>query len=137
MNKRLGAALTAALFAGGFAANAFAAPPRDWNRDRADNYVRDYCGQHRSDRDCRDWDHNRHSWNEDRYHQWYRSHQRDFGPADAAAAIFGFVAGAAAGAVNGAVDTSHRAACEARYRSYDWHSGTYMGFDGQRHYCRL
>jgi hypothetical protein len=33
--------------------------------------------------------------------------------------------------------TSHRAACDARFRSYDWHSDTYMGFDGKRHSCRL
>lgn len=28
-------------------------------------------------------------------------------------------------------------ACAARYRSFDWGSGTYLGYDGRRHLCRL
>ena len=28
------------------------------------------------------------------------------------------------------------ARCQARYRSFDASTGTYLGYDGQRHYCR-
>jgi hypothetical protein len=31
----------------------------------------------------------------------------------------------------------HVARCEARYRSYDRSTDTYMGFDGKEHACRL
>jgi hypothetical protein len=30
---------------------------------------------------------------------------------------------------------AHDRACDARFRSYDWCSNTYMGYDGYRHYC--
>jgi len=108
-------------------------------RDR-DVYIERYCSD-RWDNDCEDWRYNRHRWDDDRYGRWYHSHRDYFGPDDAAAAVFGLVAGAAAGAItgsiNGAVDGSHVARCEARYRSYDPGSDTYMGYDGERHYCRL
>jgi len=29
------------------------------------------------------------------------------------------------------------ASCSRRYRSFDPESGTYLGYDGHRHYCRL
>jgi hypothetical protein len=32
---------------------------------------------------------------------------------------------------------NHAARCDARYRSYDWRTDTYMGNDGDRHRCRL
>jgi hypothetical protein len=32
-------------------------------------------------------------------------------------------------------DQSAVASCEARFRSYDPASGTYLGFDGMRHPC--
>ncbi len=96
-----------------------------------------YCDSHRGDHDCWDWNHHRDRWDKSRYHHWYGRHRHDFGPADAAAAIFGFVAGAAANAAAGTANTSHQAACDARYRSYDWSTDTYMGYDGRRHECRL
>jgi hypothetical protein len=30
-----------------------------------------------------------------------------------------------------------REACARKYRSFDWGSGTYLGYDGYRHPCRL
>lgn len=30
---------------------------------------------------------------------------------------------------------SARQACADRFRSFDWDSGTYMGYDGERHVC--
>jgi BA14K-like protein len=111
------------------------------NYRQQERVMGNYCDRHPGDHDCWDWNHHRDHWNESRYHDWYGRHRHDFGPADAAAAVFGFVAGAAAGAIsggmNGATTGSHRAACDARYRSYDWRTDTFMGYDGQRHYCRL
>ena len=99
-----------------------------------DRYVERYCDRNPGDRDCHDWRYNRHSWNEDRYHSWYGRHRHEFGPEDAAAAIFGFAAGAITGTIGG--DT-HRGRCEARYRSYDWRTDMFRGYDGDWHQCRL
>jgi len=136
MNKTLTAAVASvALLASVIPQTASA--QRFHERDR---FIENECDG-RWDNDCRDWRNNRHSWDRDRYDRWYNRHHRRSGPEDAAAAIFGFAAGAAAGALSGAfhggVMTSHVAACDARYRSYDPGSDTYMGYDGHRHYCRL
>ena len=32
-------------------------------------------------------------------------------------------------------DDANVASCEARYHSYDPATGTYLGYDGHRHYC--
>ena len=135
MRKVISATLASLVLAtSGFATTASAEP---WRYERQDRYVSNYCQNHWRDPDCRDWRNSRHSWNDRRYNDWYRHHRREFGADDAAAAIFGFVAGAAASAITGAASTSHTAACEAQYRSYDRRSDTYMGFDGERHACRL
>jgi uncharacterized protein YcfJ len=64
-------------------------------------------------------------------------HMRGFDPL--AAGIFGFVAGAMAGAAASSAgqSSSHVARCEARYRSYDANTDTYLGYDGVRHRCTL
>jgi hypothetical protein len=36
----------------------------------------------------------------------------------------------------GGQDDDWIASCRQRYRSFDSASGTYVGFDGYRHYCR-
>jgi hypothetical protein len=106
-----------------------------------ERYMGRYCSNHAGDPDCYSWNHHRDRWDDARYHRWYGHHRHDFGPGDAAAAIFGFAAGAAAGAItgsiNGASAGSHEAACSARYRSYDPGSDTFMGYDGERHQCML
>jgi hypothetical protein len=80
-----------------------------------------------------DWRYRRHHRNYYRYHD----HDNDFGEA-AAATIFGLAAGAIAGGiVAGAVDDDSYYRCQARYRSFDPDSWTYLGYDGDRHYCRL
>ena len=91
-----------------------------------ERYIGQYCSNHPGDPDCTDWDRNRDSWDEARYNRWYSDHHDEFGPDDAAAALFGFAAGAAGaaagaitGSIGGAVEGSHQAACAARYRSYD------------------
>lgn len=138
MNKALGTAVAClAIGVSVFPPAAFAMHPQFRDQDR---FIENYCGG-RWDRDCNDWRDNRHSWDRDRYSRWYDDHRDSFGPEDAAASIFGFVAGAAAGAItgsiNGATYGSHEARCEARYRSYDPASDTFVGLDGDRHYCRL
>jgi hypothetical protein len=135
MRKAISATLASLVLAiSGLATTASA---QSWRFERQDHYVSSYCENNWRDRDCQDWRDNRHSWNESRYNNWYGRHHRDLGADDAAAAIFGFVAGAAASAITGGAGSSHVAACEARYRSYDHRTDTLMGYDGQRHYCRL
>jgi hypothetical protein len=136
MNKILGTAV-ACLAIGVSFLPATASAQRFHERDR---YIERYCNDN-WDRDCDDWRYNRNRWDEARYHRWYRDRRDYFGPEDAAASVFGFIAGAAAGAItgsiNGAAGGSHEARCAARYRSYDPATDTFMGYDGERRYCRL
>jgi len=135
MRKTISATLASLVLAtSGLANTAYA----DWDgHRRQDNYIQNYCSNHWRDPDCHDWQDNRHSWNERHYHNWYRRHHDAVGPEDAAAALFGFVAGAAANVITGGAGVSHRDACEAHYRSYDWRSDSYLGYDGDRHPCRF
>jgi hypothetical protein len=66
-------------------------------------------------------------------HGWHHGHRYGWGPV---------IGGLAAGAILGsaAIASSHAQAsanayCEQKYRSYDPASGTYLGYDGQRHPC--
>ncbi|HVW91823.1 MAG TPA: BA14K family protein [Devosia sp.] len=69
-----------------------------------------------------------------------------------AAGVLGFMAGAAAASAAANNDyyyghrvyygpgpgwRAHEAACYDTYRSYDAATDTYLGYDGQRHYCEL
>jgi hypothetical protein len=69
-----------------------------------------------------------------RYHGWY--HRPHYGTG--AAVLGGLAAGAVIG---GAIANSQARAndafvyCAQRYRSYDPASGTYLGYDGNRHPC--
>jgi hypothetical protein len=138
MQKSLCAVIASIVLAtSAIATTASAEPRRNRRFHDQDRYIQNHC-RSSWDNDCRDWDQNRNRWDETRYNRWYRDHDRHRnGPDDAAAAIFGFAAGAIAGAISGAAGGSHVAACDARYRSYDPGSDTFMGHDGQRHYCRL
>ena len=75
------------------------------------------------------------------YRRWHHRHQgwhyrRHYG--QGAAALGGLAAGAIIG---GAIANSQARAndaiayCAQRYRSYDPASGTYLGYDGNRHPC--
>lgn len=74
--------------------------------------------------------------------RYYRGYRRGFDPGAAVAlGIIGFAAGAiASGALAPAPyvvgDPNWIAYCASRYRSFDPVSGTYLGFDGLRHYCQ-
>ena len=104
------------------------------SRYERERYVENYCRRNPRDRDCRA---DRSRWDERRYQRWYRDRHRGNAAEAAAAGIFGFAAGAIAGAAAGAADGTRRARCEARYRSYDWRSNTFIGNDGRRYECRL
>jgi hypothetical protein len=60
------------------------------------------------------------------------------------AAIMATTGGFAAGAIIGGALAAQQAQgqqdwiayCSAKYRSFDPASGTYLGYDGERHYCR-
>jgi hypothetical protein len=132
MNKTLAAAVASvALLASAIPQTASA--QRFHERDL---FIENQCDS-RWDDDCRDWRDNRHSWDRDQYDSWYYRHHRRSGPEDAAAAIFGFAAGALSGVIQGGPMTSHVAACDARYRSYNPETDMFRGYDGDWHYCRL
>lgn len=101
-----------------------------------DRYISDFCAQNPNAGHCNDWRTNHSHWNNSQYQSFYRYHQNDRGfGGSMAAGLFGFAVGAA---LTGSVDgNSHIRACEARYRSYDWRSDTFLGYDGSRHLCRI
>jgi len=91
----------------------------------------------------------RHSYHHRRYrhghyhghrHYYYRHGHRYYyndGYYYGGAAIVGLAAGAI---IAGAASSNYNtwiARCEARYRSFDRRTGTYLGYDGYRHPCRL
>jgi len=93
-------------------------------------------------------------WDDDDDWRGHRRHWRgrdwddnDDNGAALALGLFGFAAGAmlggqafGGGPVYGGGGScgpydAHDRACDNRFRSYDWCSNTYMGYDGYRHYC--
>ncbi|MCC2096487.1 MAG: BA14K family protein [Hyphomicrobiales bacterium] len=38
---------------------------------------------------------------------------------------------------SGYSEADYHAACDRKYKTYDLRTGTFMGYDGKRHYCRL
>lgn len=80
-------------------------------------------------------------WNGNRYYNRYsyRPYYGGFGWG-LGTGLFGFALGSAlANSYNrdyGGWD-SHVARCEARYRSYDAGTDTFLGYDGRYHRCRL
>ena len=137
MRKAICATLAAAALAtsGVSVPTVASAASRHQNYDQQSNYVRDYC-RHNNDSDCRDWNRNRGRWDEARYHRWYRNHRDHFGSDDAAAAIFGFVAGTAANIIANAATTPHVVACERASRSYDRRTDMFRTSRGWQR-CRL
>ena len=131
------------------------------NHAQQDAIVEKFCREHPRRPACADWRRNRHDWDEARYRRWYRDHRGDLDVNDAAAAgLFGFAAGAILGAAASQAGAAAAPAgttvyseipsaggfpagsegwlryCSARYQSFDPASGTFLGDDGNRHYCR-
>jgi hypothetical protein len=92
------------------------------------------------------------NWNRQEWEmrqRWLRRHGRDDDDHDSAAgliigAILGFALGAAVvdsqeqqqNATSRLNDPGWIAYCARQYRSFDPYTGTYLGYDGLRHYCR-
>jgi len=110
---------------------------RGWDRGGRD-------GRH-GWRGDRGWDDDDWRWRDRRRGRRDRHFDDDHGAA-LALGLFGFATGAIVGsqlrggyggyggASCGAYD-AHDAACDRRFRSYDWCSNTFLGYDGDRHYC--
>ena len=142
MRKIISTALAGVMLGTTFVASAtpaFADP----NRDR---FIERYYVQRQHDDDYWVWRKNRHRWRDDDYRRWYHRHDHDFDDDDVAAGIFGLAAGALFGAAiagatsqpQGPVVVHHEewlAYCTNRFQSFDPVSGTYLGYDGERHPC--
>lgn len=108
-------------------------------------FVGNWCSAHPYDPSCQDFRVHHNRWNHDQYQSWYQSHHTQNGFDPLAAGIFGFAAGAIiAGAANSdnedrVIDygDDHVAACQQAYRSYDFRTDTYLGYDNYRHQCQL
>lgn len=142
MNKQLIAGIaTAAATASMSLATITPAAAQDYSRRHS--YVMQYCQTHPRDRDCNDFRHNGRHWSDSRYRGWYHSHSNGINPG--VAGIFGLAAGAIIGGAiansnnnsHVVVSSGHVARCEARFRSYDVSTDSYMGYDGYRHRCTL
>jgi|CXWL01.1.fsa_nt_gi hypothetical protein len=116
-------------------------PPGHEFRDRPDPYPR-WEERHRPPPN---W--NRREW--ELRQQWLRRHGHEDDDDDSAAgliigAILGFALGAAVvdsqeqqtNATSRLNDPGWIAYCARRYNSFDPYTGTYLGYDGLRHYCR-
>jgi hypothetical protein len=144
-----------AVLAAGILGSVAVEPVMAQRYDRRDAYVERYYRENGRDSDYRAW--RRGEWSERDYRRWYRRHHRDNDRNNlGAAALFGLAAGALAGGLitrqpdtTGSVGTAVPPAggyapgtegylryCSAKYRSFDPGTGTFMGNDGQRHYCR-
>ena len=79
--------------------------------------------------------HHRHGWHGHRHHRhgWHHRHH-GWGPAVGGLAAGAIIGGAIAAGQANAAQQNH-AYCSQRFRSYDPRSGTYLGYDGQRHPC--
>lgn len=129
---------------------------------RREHYMDRYYKEHGRDKDYYRWRKDRRHWNDRDYRRWYEGHRRHDDNNDAAAAaIFGLAAGAILGGIAaGSMAPPPRSQatinsdapppaggyrfgsagyvsyCSSKYRSFDARSGTFMGYDGYRHYCQ-
>ena len=110
---------------------------------QGDRVIGGYCERHRNDRDCRNYRSGHSRWSRNDYNNFYSRHRTDLD--SFASGAFGFTFGAILGSAlansrsnnNANAYDNHVARCEARFRSYDERSDSYLGFDGQRHACTL
>lgn len=131
-----------------------------------DVQYREYRGCYRGERayDCRErlryeqqynrsyrYDNGRYYYDNNQYNNGYsnRNYYRNDSGNQAGAAIIGGIIGFALGAAIAGNDDDRRyynsnranrryhSWCRSRYRSYDYNTGTYLGSDGYRRYCRM
>jgi hypothetical protein len=96
----------------------------------ADREIGDFCDDHPRSRDCRDWHDNRRYWDRDDYVSFSTRTGLSFGIIVEDDDDDDYRRGYA-------LSDSHIDRCEARYRSYDAETDTFLGYDGERHYCNL
>ncbi|MEJ0098173.1 MAG: BA14K family protein [Bauldia sp.] len=76
------------------------------------------------------WNQNQQGYNSDWRRDRYRNNDNN---GAAAAGIFGLIAGAMIGT---ALADQHGVAwCEQHYRTYNYNTGSFTGYDGQQHAC--
>jgi hypothetical protein len=113
--------------------------------------IETYCDRNPRDPDC--WGYRDGRWGRDRYNRFYERRSSDLD--GIAAGVLGLAVGAIIGGAivnnsnnnqpnygdrlvgpvgGGGVNVQ---ACQARYRSYDIATNTFLGYDGVRHPCRL
>jgi hypothetical protein len=145
--KKIIAGLTATALAGTLAISAVApaaAQSVSFSIGQRDRVIDRFCDYNPRNRDCRDYYDG--EWDRGDYLSFYRSNRA--GLDNVAAGLFGFTFGAiVAGALADRDDRSvvsydddwraHVEACYDEFRSYDARTDTYLGFDGDRHQCRL
>lgn len=158
MRKSFWTTTISAVLALGMVGSIAVEPVLAQGRNDRDRYVERYYREHGRDRDYDDWRRGR--WSDDDYRRWYRHrHRHDNDDAVGAATLFGLAAGALAGGIianqqrdypveTGSVrrvpsaggyapgTDGYYAYCSAKYRSFDPRSFTFLGRDGERHYCR-
>lgn len=144
---RIASAAIAAVLAGTMALPApAAAQSASFNLSfgQQDRFVSQRCRAHPHWRGCDDWRRNHHRWGQNDYRNWYRWNRPNVG--NFAAGLFGFALGAAVGRGfdrddrdwrGGRAWEAHVARCEARYRSYDPRTDSFLGYDGDYHRCTL
>lgn len=86
------------------------------------------------------WRRHGHRWHGHRYHghrhHGWRHRHGGWGPALGGLAAGAIIGGAIASSqAQAAANADAVAYCSQRYRSYDPASGTYLGYDGNRHAC--
>lgn len=131
--------------------------------DNGDSYAERYLGEPDDDdrrriyRRYRYDDDDRRAWRRDDDRRDWRRHRRDRDRDDLAAGIAGLAAGALLGGIVGQqrgfapsgggvgvppaggyapFSPGYMNYCSSKFRSFDPQSGTFLGYDGQRHYCR-
>lgn len=129
MIKTVFATLTAAATAGLMAFAPAPAQAATFTFGVGDQMVGNYCNTHSRDRDCRDYRRGHHNWNETRYRNFFGSHGLSFN--------FTVNTDTRYRDSRGRLSSSHIQRCEDRFRSYDRRTDTYLGYDGDRHYCTL
>jgi hypothetical protein len=148
--KKIIAGLTATALAGTLAIGAVApaaAQSVSFSIGQRDRVIDRYCDYNPRNRDCLDYYDG--GWNNSDYNSFYRSNRA--GLDSVAAGLFGFTFGAiVAGALVDQNNRNQRSivsydgdwdahvdACYDEFRSYDERTDTYLGYDGDRHRCRL
>lgn len=140
MMKKLLSTTLALLFGAGIlfsAGSADAAERTTRLVQQRNQHVANYCARNPSARSCNDWRYNHSTWNDQNYRNFYRSnrYQRDFNAGDVGAMFMFSIGSAMANQGYVRSSSSHVRYCQARFRSYQVRTDSYLGYDGIWHRC--